>query len=99
MRIGLLLVLLLWSAAAEDAEVPAMRSDCKSPDAAEFFFPKGALGQRGSQFDEDAFNREWYSKHLRSMAEPSLSCGEPRGESYRFLWLRTWGRPIAVRVE
>jgi hypothetical protein len=99
MRIGLLLVLLLWSAAAAGAEVPARRPDCKSPDAAEFFFPKGALGERGPQFDQDASNREWYSKHLRSMGEPSLSCGEARRESYRFLWLRTWGHPIAVRVE
>jgi hypothetical protein len=33
------------------------------------------------------------------MSEPSLSCQQPPGDVYRFLWLRTWGAPIAVRIE
>jgi hypothetical protein len=41
----------------------------------------------------------WYGKHLRAMKEPSLWAAASRGSTaYRFLWLRTWGRPIAVRV-
>jgi len=99
MRLGILLAFLVWASLAEGADVSAGRADCSGPDAAEFFFPMGVLGERRPQFDQDAFRREWYSKHLRAMAEPSLSCGESPGESYRFLWLRTFGRPIAVRVE
>ncbi len=77
----------------------AERVDCAKVDAAEFYFPKGLFGAQLPKFDLDAFKREWYSKHLRAMAEPSLSCGQAAGESYRFLWLRTWGHPIAVRIE
>ena len=32
------------------------------------------------------------------MTEPSLSCGNLEGETYRFLWLRTFHPPIAVRL-
>ena len=33
------------------------------------------------------------------MGEPSLSCGAPAAkEAYRFVWLRTFHRPIAVRL-
>lgn len=47
----------------------------------------------------DTFTADWYGKHLRAMGEPSLWTASSRGETaYRFLWLRTWGRPIAVRV-
>ena len=96
---AILLTFLVWAALAEGADVRAGRADCSSLDAAEFFFPMSALGERLPDFDQDAFRRRWYSSHLRAMAEPSLSCGVSPGESYRFLWLRTFGRPIAVRVE
>jgi hypothetical protein len=96
---AILLAFLVWAALAEGADVSAGRADCSSLDAAELFFPMSVLGERLPHFDEDAFRREWYTKHLRAMAEPSLSCGESPSESYRFLWLRTFGRPIAVRIE
>jgi hypothetical protein len=42
---------------------------------------------------------DWYGKHLTSMHEPSLWAAAVRGETmYRFLWLRTFDAPIAVRV-
>jgi hypothetical protein len=44
---------------------------------------------------------EWYRKVLTAMHESGLvarSDGTPR-EQYRFLWLRTRHRPVAVRVE
>ena len=46
----------------------------------------------------DDFVRGWYGKHLTVMREPSLwlARSSPR-ESYRFTWLRTWGRPVAIR--
>jgi hypothetical protein len=50
-------------------------------------------------FDHDLFFREWYSKHLVAMEEPSLYCGVLEdAETYRFLWLRTFHNPVAVRV-
>jgi hypothetical protein len=33
------------------------------------------------------------------MAEPSLSCGSQPSDSYRFVWLRTFHAPIAIRVD
>jgi hypothetical protein len=48
------------------------------------YFPVGTFGPRNS----DLFVREWYSKHLVAMGEPSLSCGVLKDtETYRFLWL------------
>ncbi|HVJ13989.1 MAG TPA: hypothetical protein VM686_01050 [Polyangiaceae bacterium] len=64
-----------------------------------FFFPKRSLGFREPHFDADAFRRRWYSLALRAMAEPSLSCESVAGETYRFLWLRSFHPQIAVRVE
>ncbi len=57
-------------------------------------------------FPSDAFEpsttklvNDWYGKHLRTMREPSVWAAAATGETvYRFLWLRTWGNPIAVRV-
>jgi hypothetical protein len=50
------------------------------------YFPKGA--------------EHWYPKHLEAMKEPSLfqQSTNKAVEQYRFLWLRTFHKPIAVRV-
>lgn len=47
------------------------------------------------------FQLDWYSKHLRAMNEPLLCEGqsEARGESFRFLWLRSFDNPVLVQVE
>src|SRR5690349_15429772 len=63
------------------------------------FFPVGTFRVSSDRGDTDSHQRNWYSKHLRAMSEPSLSSGNYTGDVYRFLWLRTWGRPIVVRVE
>src|SRR3954467_6279291 len=94
-----LLSLVLGLGAADSGSVEIYRRDCNDTAADTFFFPPGALGDRSPRFDGDQFARNWYSQHLRAMSEPSLSCKEPVGTTYRFLWLRTWGAPIAVRVE
>jgi hypothetical protein len=58
------------------------------------FFPPGTFPQVVEQLVSD-----WYGTQLVAMNEPSLWDAAVRGETaYRFLWLRTWGRPIAVRV-
>ena len=41
----------------------------------------------------------WYSEHLRVMNEPSLYFpDDSEAESYRFLWLRSFHHPVAVRI-
>jgi hypothetical protein len=40
----------------------------------------------------------WYGGTLRAMREPVL-CSAPGAERYRFLWLRSFHSPIAIRVE
>jgi hypothetical protein len=102
---GLIAALLLTGVFAPPARAqPATGEDpwataaCKDPSSDMFFFPEGSFGLKLPKLDLDRALRHWYSGHLRAMAEPSLSC-EDAGEAYRFLWLRTWGRPIAVRVQ
>jgi hypothetical protein len=59
------------------------------------YFPTGVLGQ------EDAFTTSWYGAMLQSLEEPSLwqqSQADPGLHAYRFLWLRTFDAPIAVRL-
>ena len=80
-------------------ELPVDRPECRDGSSDAYFFPAGWLGERSPRFDEDQSRRRWYSKVLRAMAEPSLSCPRKGGDAIRFLWLRTWGRPIVVRVE
>jgi hypothetical protein len=60
------------------------------------FFPKSSLDLRG-----DDFKAKWYSTQLRTLREPSLFAlaMNRKAESYRFLWLRTFHHPIAVRVD
>ncbi len=60
------------------------------------FFPKNSLGLR-----DDRFKARWYSSQLEALDEPSLlkMANDPASHSYRFLWLRTFDHPIAVRVE
>jgi hypothetical protein len=63
-----------------------------------FFFPTASLGERSARFDEDASRRSWYSDELRKMLEPSLSCGDVPGDTFRFTWLRSFHPQVAVRV-
>jgi len=46
----------------------------------------------------DSFRNEWYSKHLKAMDESSLNSMAETDETYRFLWLRTFDHPIAIRI-
>jgi hypothetical protein len=62
------------------------------------FFPKSSLG---TDAREDSFKSQWYSSHLRALNEPSLLELAKRKdvESYRFLWLRSFHHPVAVRLD
>ncbi len=59
------------------------------------YFQSNALGEDP---ETDSLLNEWYSSQLSAMGEPSLQCAS-RYPIYRFLWLRTFHHPIAVRVE
>src|SRR6267378_1261594 len=62
------------------------------------FFPSGALGET-PQLDKGT--SRWYSSQLHALHEPSLwelSRSED-GQTYRFLWLRTWNHPMSVRLD
>ena len=56
------------------------------------YFPKDSISD---------FEQQWYGKHLAAMKEPVLST-QAKEKSYfvfRVLYLPTWGRPVAVRIE
>jgi len=68
-----------------------------STDWTEGYFPPGALS---SVPEADAFAASWYASQLRALGEPSLRAAMAGAcTAYRFLWLRTWGDPVAVRIE
>jgi len=88
MRIALSIALLLTSSQlmGQRRSAPASQSFCRSADSV--FFRDTELADR----------EDWYGKHLRAMHEPAL-CAMPGVEVYRFLWLRTFHNPIAVRIQ
>jgi hypothetical protein len=62
------------------------------------YFPPGSLG---ADSREDQFVYSWYSKQLKALDEPSLWALSKTevGQSYRFLWLRTFHHPAAIRID
>src|SRR4051794_15824346 len=73
-------------------------------DAAPYFLPR-AFAEEDLPSDRNGIGdllAGSFSRHLRAMNEPSLwgaSQRDKRVAAYRFLWLPTWERPIAVRIE
>ena len=69
------------------------------------YFPSGSFDDSNT----DVFMADWYSHELRVLDEPPLSRessgaspGNSSGgvvESYRFLWLRTFDPPVAIRLD
>jgi hypothetical protein len=65
---------------------------------AQTYFPPHILGDSP---EDEASRIRWYENHLRAMREPSLwdlSRNNTSVEVYRFLWLRSFDQPIAVRL-
>ncbi len=62
------------------------------------YFPKNVF-QDDSWGDQ--FLASWYAHELEVLEEPSLleMAKNPVCESYRFLWLRTFHNPVAVRLD
>jgi len=66
--------------------------------AQENYFPKGAL----SRFEQvDRGRARWYSAQLKALDEPSLleTAKDQRLQAYRFVWLRSFDNPVAVRLD
>ncbi|MHB8539703.1 MAG: hypothetical protein ACYDCD_01990 [Candidatus Acidiferrales bacterium] len=84
MRRGIITILFLLSAA------PAL--------AQSQYFPKGTFAEKG---DAETLVVTWYSHALKSLEEPSLwklSQNDKHAIVYRFLWLRSFHHPVAIRV-
>jgi hypothetical protein len=66
--------------------------------AQETYFPTNALGDDSWG---DQFKAKWYSQELKVLEEPSLldQTKNPSSESYRFLWLRSFNHPVAIRLD
>lgn len=62
------------------------------------YFPQKTFGDDPRL---DQFVSGWYSGQLKALREPSLLelSKAPSTESYRFLWLRSFHHPIAIRVD
>ena len=89
--------LIVWICAVAQSQTKTTLVPIDSPDVHPQYFPKGAFSD--SLKDSD-FEARWYSKHLRVMAEPSLLTASKDGTLivFRFLWLRTFHYPIAIRM-
>jgi hypothetical protein len=64
------------------------------------FFPPGTFVEEETG-EDDEFVVSWYSKNLRALREPSLAAlaRDRNAHRYRFLWLRSFDPPIALRVD
>ncbi|HKG59026.1 MAG TPA: hypothetical protein VKB05_04540 [Pyrinomonadaceae bacterium] len=59
------------------------------------FFPGGALSET---IRSARFRNGWYSGQLEAMNELPLAALANEDESYRFLWLRAFHKPVAIHV-
>jgi hypothetical protein len=65
-------------------------------DSSSFYFPlAGSIKDSNSL---DTFTNSWYSKMLFGLHEPILYGSQDTSEVYRFTWLRTFHKPISIRV-
>jgi hypothetical protein len=76
-------------------------SQSDEPHSDSQYFPKGTFQERSANGQVFDIKDEWYTSHLRSMREPSLS--DPSTNmtviAYRFLWLRSFHNAIAIRLD
>lgn len=84
MRAGIIAILFLLNAAPAPTQSQ--------------YFPNGTFAEQG---DAEAFVVTWYSHALKSLEEPSLwelSRNDKHAVVYRFLWLRSFHHPVAIRI-
>jgi hypothetical protein len=88
------------TASAQSSQSEHMRAFVEAagpPDANPQYFPVGVFSDDP---DRSEFRARWYAKHLRAMGEESLLSAAANNEflGYRFLWLRTFHHPIAMKL-
>jgi hypothetical protein len=91
-------VLLLASCKTKTTSVAAMQfADTFNlpKDSLAFYFPRNSFSDRPSA---DSFVQNWYSSALYSFKEPLLSQNFLGHEIYRFLWLRSFHRPVVFAL-
>src|SRR5687768_15569471 len=64
-------------------------------DSLAFYFPKNSFDDRSSV---DSFRQNWYSSALYSFKEPVLSKDYVGHNIHRFLWLRSFHRPVVFTL-
>jgi len=106
--LGVSVTAIYWLFTVPDVALPAVRKvnhnySCfpglavqvaKSRERKEFFTPVSLSSDAGSA----EFLNDWYSRHLHAMSESPLAALVDEEESYRFLWLRSFHRPVVVRM-
>jgi hypothetical protein len=67
----------------------------------ENYFPEFAFDERiGDILHDGKLKRNWYSRHLAALEEPSLlETLNDQKTYFRFVWLRTFHNPVAIRIE
>ena len=68
-------------------------------DSNQNYYPYEVFTDTSIYKGSDKFLVNWFSEHLFAMREPLLFNKKTEKESYRFLWLRTFHNPIAIRIE
>lgn len=74
---------------------PGLSVRVPKPTAQTEFFQPAALSESTRH---ERFLNGWYSGKLAAMNERPLAALENEDESYRFLWLRTFHKPVAIHV-
>lgn len=87
------------AAAVETSCYPGLSIELPAS-ASSSYFPSGILSHNEHS---DHSRGNWYSSHLKAMYEMSFYYSRYHsqdrwGESYRFLWLRSFHNPVAVRI-
>jgi hypothetical protein len=77
------------------------RTGCLVPNGSEYFFPRGTFLESSPprwRRPMDAHMRAGFSATLRQLDEPSFSCRNRAAQQFRFLWVRAFQRPLAIRI-
>lgn len=97
-RIMLFLLAILPFSCRQTSEVSHPLSKAptwQANDSLAFYFPQNQSSDLGFQYTEgDTFRENWYSSALFSFREPILYDRSSQGDTYRFLWLRSFHRPV-----
>lgn len=78
-------------------DISVVADSMKAPlDSNTLYFPERTSVSDTSQLDK--FSNTWYSKMLFALHEPTLFDKQDTAEIFRFIWLRTFHKPVSIRV-